>query len=130
MAHLGAHNGHLVTDSGHLATCAPFSCQTSCPDTVFADVSTVCGNACNGLYEWAYDPDNPCEWEPVSGACTEPWVRIVWSDDDWYAQVPYAFPDFCDYTKSGSKSDCPTGTYTLGSDVGCGDCMSELLVWT
>jgi len=157
MAHLkkSGSSGHLLHSSGgHLVnkcsttttTSAPTStttegtttttgfnnCETSCPSTIYADITIECGNSCAGTYQW--DWDNTCEWTFTSGDCASD--KVYWNT----ARSPSEWPvvlfgpasgtnGACSYSKSGDMEDCPTGTYSL--DTGdCGDCTSEIDIYS
>lgn len=123
MTHLGAHDGHLVTDSGHLATCEEFNCGDDCVSTLYATISTTCtaetGFDWSGDYEWTHD--SGCDWTQETGA--GPAEPVYWDDTDeiWKVSVPSADYARCDYEKSGVKSDCPPGDYQKVYS-GCSDC--------
>lgn len=143
MAHLKkGPNGHLLKNSsGHMVKeCAPTTTTTpapttttsprpcdSCNDSYSADPSQTGGLGCAGPYTWTRSTG--CTWTlESSDTCTA--GNIEFSSGTWTVTVPLDVAASCDYSKSGTESDCPSGTYSLDSDNSCGDCDSSLNVYT
>ena len=103
-------------------------CPTDCsqkPQTVYADIGTGCGGNCSGTYSWTLGAC-PC-WQASDGPCD--FGMLSCNGGHWSVSVPWAGSGECIYGAYLGMGG-PTGTYSLESDKGCGDCENEINVYS
>ena len=112
------------TTTTTLANQCPSDCSDK-PATVYASIGADCYAGCSGTYSWTL---GSCpSWQAGDGPCE--FGMLSCNGGQWTVHVPSTGSSECIYSAQLGTGG-PTGTYSLERDNGCGDCDTEITIYS